>query len=385
MARSWLVDSRGIANKVKNATLPAACQIKDCGAKRECTNCHYVIDNSDISYEWPGFPVGVKFEPSDSELIDHLSAKCGVGGMKPQKLIDIFIPTLDHEEGIYYAHPEKLPGAKKDGSSVYFFYRTKNAYSTGQRKRRKIQTESGSTMEQVRWHKTGRTKIVKENGIQKGCKKIMVLYKTSTRGSKPDKSNWVMHQYHLGTDEEEKEGVYVVSKIFYQQHKPNDGCEASVNVEEYEASRSSPRTPKMFTPEPPRLGATPDDVADDKLIDSPVQVVKVDNEALNVGSSDAQLKDDIDYAWLAGESQATDLEELLFCNEIMDSSTVSSDLGHSGEPLTGNPNNAAQGVEIPSSGLTELENLEIDTQPDYQLADLYFCSQDSIHDWFHRL
>jgi len=48
--RSWLVDCRGIAKKVRNATLSSAVQIKDCGAKRECPNCHYLIDNSDVRY-----------------------------------------------------------------------------------------------------------------------------------------------------------------------------------------------------------------------------------------------------------------------------------------------------------------------------------------------
>ena len=48
--RSWLVDGRAIARKVKHATLPFADQIKDCGVKRECPNCFYCIDNSDVSY-----------------------------------------------------------------------------------------------------------------------------------------------------------------------------------------------------------------------------------------------------------------------------------------------------------------------------------------------
>ena len=48
--RSWLIDSRGIAKKVKNASQSSAHQIKDCGANRECPNCHYRIDNSDVSW-----------------------------------------------------------------------------------------------------------------------------------------------------------------------------------------------------------------------------------------------------------------------------------------------------------------------------------------------
>lgn len=69
----------------------------------------------------------------------------------------------------------------------------------------------------MRWHKTGKTKPVSIDGKHIGCKKIMVLYMSTSKGGKPGKTNWVMHQYHLGTDEDEKDGEYVVSKLFYQQ------------------------------------------------------------------------------------------------------------------------------------------------------------------------
>ncbi|CAH9114089.1 unnamed protein product [Cuscuta epithymum] len=50
----------------------------------------------------------------------------------------------------------------------------------------------------------------------KGYKKILVLYTNYGKQRKPEKTNWVMHQYHLGDDEDEKEGELVASKIFYQ-------------------------------------------------------------------------------------------------------------------------------------------------------------------------
>lgn len=50
----------------------------------------------------------------------------------------------------------------------------------------------------------------------KGYKKILVLYTNYGRQRKPEKTNWVMHQYHLGDNEEEKDGELVVSKVFYQ-------------------------------------------------------------------------------------------------------------------------------------------------------------------------
>lgn len=169
-----------------------------------------------------------------------------------------------------------IAGAKRDGNNVHFFHKTINAYATGQRKRRKVQCQHSLNGEHVRWHKTGKTKPVIENGVQKGCKKIMVLYKSSKKGSKPDKSNWVMHQYHLGTDEDEKDGEYVVSKIFYQQEKQNDRSDDCPILEDPDnfTLRTSPRTPKTNPPNPPRPGKSvkEDDVAEDCTHESYAQV-----------------------------------------------------------------------------------------------------------------
>lgn len=61
----------------------------------------------------PGLPAGVRFDPTDQELIQHLEGKVRPDdetsrGLHP--LIDEFIPTLEGENGICYTHPEKLPG-----------------------------------------------------------------------------------------------------------------------------------------------------------------------------------------------------------------------------------------------------------------------------------
>ncbi|XWS60849.1 hypothetical protein CRYUN_Cryun07bG0073000 [Craigia yunnanensis] len=112
-------------------------------------------------------------------------------------------------------------GAKKDGSSITSFIK-QLMLSYWSTKARKIQNQHNANEEHVRWHKAGKTKPVIENGVQKGWKKIMVLYKNSKRGCKPEKSNWVMHQYHLGDEEEEHDGEYVVSKISYQHKNRTD-------------------------------------------------------------------------------------------------------------------------------------------------------------------
>jgi hypothetical protein len=111
---------------------------------------------------------------------------------------------------------DRQSGVTRDGLSKHFFHRPSKAYTTGTRKRRKIQMECEIHKGETRWHKTGKTRPVTVNGQQKGCKKILVLYTNFGKHRKPEKTNWVMHQYHLGDLEEEKEGELVVCKIFYQ-------------------------------------------------------------------------------------------------------------------------------------------------------------------------
>ncbi|KAL1812277.1 SUPPRESSOR OF GAMMA RESPONSE 1-like [Daucus carota subsp. sativus] len=468
MARSWLVDGRAIARKVKHATLPFADQIKDCGVKRECPNCFYCIDNSDVSHAWPGLPAGVKFDPSDVQILEHLAAKCGVGESDPHMFIDEFIPTLDMENGICYTHPENLPGAKEDGTSVYFFHKTANAYATGQRKRRKIQNEDSSGKEHVRWHKTGKTKPVLENGTQKGSKKIMVLYRSAVNGSKPEKSNWVMHQYHLGTEEDEKDGDYVVSRIFYQHQKQGEKIDGPVAITESNKVmlHTSPKTPKTNTPNPPRPGNSGylDDIMDEFQLRSSTYEAEYITE-MNKPSSDVHLKDGIDDSYLAGESQAVvdqgaefvtqmnepfsdvhlkddidysdlvgksqaivdqgaafitemnqpsdvffrdnidypylagesqdvhldGIEDSLLCDEIFESSALYNNNNNSGlcynssSVLPCEVTDASGAANNESCGIPDLDDIDLDTPPDFQLSNLQFGSQDSIFDLLDRL
>ncbi|XP_065875258.1 NAC domain-containing protein 73 [Euphorbia lathyris] len=182
-----------------------------------CPSCgHHIksLDRQARIHDLPGLPAGVKFDPTDQELLEHLEGKVKCDARKLHPLIDEFIPTIEGENGICYTHPEKLPGVSKDGLIRHFFHRPSKAYTTGTRKRRKVHTdtEGGET----RWHKTGKTRPVFVSGKVKGYKKILVLYTNYGKQRKPEKTNWVMHQYHLGNNEEEKDGELVVSKVFYQ-------------------------------------------------------------------------------------------------------------------------------------------------------------------------
>ncbi|KAK2635868.1 hypothetical protein Ddye_030660 [Dipteronia dyeriana] len=260
--RAWLVDSNRFATKIKSAsgTRDPEGVVWKSNPTKVCPNCQHVIDNSDVAQEWPGLPRGVKFDPSEQEIIWHLLAKVGEGGLKLHPFVEEFIPNVDQDDGICYTHPQYLPGVKQDGNASHFFHRAIKAYSTGTRKRRKI---IGDDFGDVRWHKTGRTKPVMLDGVQKGCKKIMVLYMSMARGSKAEKTNWVMHQYHLGTEEDEKEGDYVISKIFFQQQQGKQGDKIEQDFPEGTGAmiaKVDPVTPKSVTPDPPRTERQPSDL-----------------------------------------------------------------------------------------------------------------------------
>ncbi|RDX65100.1 NAC domain-containing protein 73 [Mucuna pruriens] len=224
---TWYNDSdeeRGIESIAPTMTItPNNTDVTDIKLTEEirtitCPSCGHNIQFKDQGggiHDLPGLPAGVKFDPNDQEILEHLEAKVTSDACKLHPLIDEFIPTLQGENGICYTHPEKLPGVSKDGQIRHFFHRPSKAYTTGTRKRRKVHTDDEGS--ETRWHKTGKTRAVfAAGGALKGFKKILVLYTNYGRQKKPEKTNWVMHQYHLGSTEEEKDGELVVSKVFYQ-------------------------------------------------------------------------------------------------------------------------------------------------------------------------
>ncbi|KAJ0488282.1 putative transcription factor NAM family [Helianthus annuus] len=138
--QSWLVDSNRFASNIKSAS--GACDLENIKWKsnptKACPNCHQIVDNSDVKQARPGLPRGVKFDPLDQEIIWHLLPKSGAQGFQPHPFIDEFIQTVDKNDGIWYTHPQNLPGVQQDGSVSHFFHRAIKAYNTGTRKRRNI-------------------------------------------------------------------------------------------------------------------------------------------------------------------------------------------------------------------------------------------------------
>ncbi|KAI5399672.1 hypothetical protein KIW84_064850, partial [Lathyrus oleraceus] len=245
---SWLVDKSSIATKIRCASGAIERVISESNPTIACPNCQHVIDNNSVTQEWPGLPIGVKFDPSDQEIISHLLTKVGEGNSKPHPFIDGFIPTIDMDEGICYTHPRYLPGVSFDESASHYFHRAVKAYNSGSRKRRKIYGQDDSC--DVRWHKTGKTKPILLNGVHRGSKKVMVLYTTPESKDLSGKTNWIMHQYHLGTKENEKHGEYVASKVFYQQPEHVKLRGKGTQDDLQTAEKVSPVTPSSATREP---------------------------------------------------------------------------------------------------------------------------------------
>lgn len=421
--RSWLVDGNRIATKIKCAS--GSCDVGKIKWKsnpsRLCPSCHHTIDNNDVVQEWPGLPRGVKFDPTDQEIIQHLLAKAGIGDEIPHPFIDEFIPTVDEEDGICYTHPQNLPGVKQDGCSSHFFHRAIKAYNTGTRKRRKI---LGDDLGDVRWHKTGRTKPVLLHGVQKGCKKIMVLY-VNTKGGKSEKTNWVMHQYHIGTEEDEKDGQYVVSKVFYQQQqvKQNDKTVGYISdVAEDIVAKVDPVTPKSATPEPPRnelrlhqknemtvvcssysgaqdhdMGFADEGQQHETTISSINDNIKED--CIEISSQDPNLVNGdnqvVEEKWWDSESQyllnsQQLVEGLSLCDELLQSQSPNRDENADNiakkrsvlsEYARLGPEDLKKDLEECQNLVLDPANIDLDTPPEFRLSQLDFGSQDSYGAW----
>ncbi|XP_065880261.1 SUPPRESSOR OF GAMMA RESPONSE 1 isoform X2 [Euphorbia lathyris] len=408
---SWLVDGNRFATKIKSASSPQKVTWKS-NPTKACPNCQHVIDNNDVTQNWPGLPSGVKFDPTDQEILWHLIAKVSVGETEPHPFINEFIPTVENDDGICYTHPQNLPGVRQDGSVSHFFHRAIKAYNTGTRKRRKIQ---GDNLRDVRWHKTGRTKPVILDGTQRGCKKIMVLYTSSAKGGKAEKTNWVMHQYHLGTGEDEREGEYVVSKIFYQQQQNSKGDKIEDDTAENNdtlIAKVDPVTPMSVTPDPPRSDRRiPDfdvekesivvDISSDVCTEvMPEDENPYDDDQFKIQNDSAQIDNNNDdnnaeeYPKWSESQTLYDSQQmadgLFLCDEFLQSQSPDRDRkeNESGNNKPCLSDYAQLGPEYLKKDIEECQNLvldpaqiETDTPPDFRLSQLEFGSQESFLAW----
>ncbi|KAF3513653.1 hypothetical protein F2Q69_00004926 [Brassica cretica] len=91
--RSWLVDSNRIAIKIKIASGQNDPHqvVWNSNPTRHCPNCHTSLTTEVMTGQ--ALPGGVKFDPSDPEIICHLLAKSVLLGFISHPFIIEFIPT----------------------------------------------------------------------------------------------------------------------------------------------------------------------------------------------------------------------------------------------------------------------------------------------------
>ncbi|KAK9698716.1 hypothetical protein RND81_08G125900 [Saponaria officinalis] len=147
-------------------------------------------------------PPGFRFHPTDEELVDYYLRKKIASGK-----IDLdVIKDVD----LYRIEPWDLQELCRIGSEEqnewYFFSHKDKKYPTGTRTNRA--TKAGF------WKATGRDKAIFLKHCLIGMRKTLVFYKG--RAPNGQKSDWIMHEYRLETNENgtpQEEG-WVVCRVF---------------------------------------------------------------------------------------------------------------------------------------------------------------------------
>ncbi|CAG7868734.1 unnamed protein product [Brassica rapa] len=147
-------------------------------------------------------PPGFRFHPTDEELVDYYLRK----KVASNRIEIDFIKDID----LYKIEPWDLQDLCKIGheeqSDWYFFSHKDKKYPTGTRTNRA--TKVGF------WKATGRDKAIYLRHSLVGMRKTLVFYKG--RAPNGQKSDWIMHEYRLETDENgtpQEEG-WVVCRVF---------------------------------------------------------------------------------------------------------------------------------------------------------------------------
>ncbi|CAJ1958609.1 unnamed protein product [Sphenostylis stenocarpa] len=147
-------------------------------------------------------PPGFRFHPTDEELVDYYLRK-----KVTSRRIDLdVIKDVD----LYKIEPWDLQELCRIGTEEqnewYFFSHKDKKYPTGTRTNRA--TAAGF------WKATGRDKAIYSKHDLIGMRKTLVFYKG--RAPNGQKSDWIMHEYRLETDENgtpQEEG-WVVCRVF---------------------------------------------------------------------------------------------------------------------------------------------------------------------------
>ncbi|CAN7125797.1 unnamed protein product [Brassica rapa subsp. narinosa] len=132
-------------------------------------------------------PPGYRFHPTDEELVDYyLKKKVAFPGMQVDVIKDVDLYKIEP-----WDIQELCGRGTREEREWYFFSHKDKKYPTGTRTNRA--TGSGF------WKATGRDKAIHSKQELVGMRKTLVFYKG--RAPNGQKSDWIMHEYRLETDE----------------------------------------------------------------------------------------------------------------------------------------------------------------------------------------
>uniref|UniRef100_A0A0E0MA29 NAC domain-containing protein n=1 Tax=Oryza punctata TaxID=4537 RepID=A0A0E0MA29_ORYPU len=138
---------------------------------------------------------GVMFHPTDEELVGYYLRK----KVASQKIDLDVIRDVD----LYRIEPWDLQGYEEQSEWYFFSYKDRK-YPTGTRTNRATMTGF--------WKATGRDKAVRERSRLIGMRKTLVFYKG--RAPNGHKTDWIVHEYRLESDENAPPQARSIS-IFY--------------------------------------------------------------------------------------------------------------------------------------------------------------------------
>ncbi|WOG86242.1 hypothetical protein DCAR_0205443 [Daucus carota subsp. sativus] len=147
-------------------------------------------------------PPGFRFHPTDEELVEYyLKNKISSKRMDLDVIKDVDLYRIEP-----WDLEELCKLGTEDQKDWYFFSHKDKKYPTG--------TRTNRATKQGFWKATGRDKAIYSKHSLAGMRKTLVFYKG--RAPNGHKSDWIMHEYRLETDEngQPQEEGWVVCRVF---------------------------------------------------------------------------------------------------------------------------------------------------------------------------
>eukprot|EP00262_Sarcandra_glabra_P016234 TRINITY_DN5231_c0_g1_i1.p1 TRINITY_DN5231_c0_g1~~TRINITY_DN5231_c0_g1_i1.p1 ORF type:complete len:707 (+),score=99.46 TRINITY_DN5231_c0_g1_i1:78-2198(+) len=242
-------------------------------------------------------PVGVRFSPTDEELVNHYL----LGKMKGRESEVKAIKEVD----VCKFEPWDLPDraeksvTRSNDSEWFFFSPRDRKYPTGNRSNRA--TKEGY------WKATGKDRTIKQRKKPIGTKKTLVFHK----GRAPDgeRTPWIMHEYqtHGG------QGSYVLCRLFYRPDELNASSNSDnvKQVDLFPATTDPPPNTSQHAENAAVVGQFDKTLLNQGMWESNVAAGQFDNSRLRQGILESNVQENQQFLPEPIGNQLADIERML--------------------------------------------------------------------------